>query len=235
MWRAHGRARGAQTRNALVEHYQPLARDIVRRFEWRLPRSVDRGDLETAANVGLIAAIEAFDPARGVPFELYCELRVRGALLDELRNQDWLPRQWRARLEQQRRAVERLRAELRREPDDEEIAAALGLPVDSYRQDYGPALLEGPLTPEWSEDGSDGPTLEGVPDPDREAPGEKLTREELLRLVAQKLTAQEYRLVYLKYWEELSMREIGEVLRLSESRVCKIHAHLLGRLRERLR
>ena len=226
-------ARGNAARNALVEHYQPLVREMVRRLERRLPRKVDRGDLDTAANVGLMTAIEAFDPARGIPFELYGEHRVRGALLDELRNQDWLPRPWRARLEARRSCIERLRAELRREPDDEEVAIALGIPVETYRQDYGPMLVDGPQSQSWGEE--DTTALEGVADLEREAPHERLTREELLRLVAEKLTVQEYRLVYLKYWEELSMREIGVLLELSESRVCKIHAALLDRLRDKLR
>lgn len=225
-----------RARNALVEHYQPLVRLIASALERRIPRSVERGDLETAGNVGLMSAIEAFDPARGVPFELYAEHRLRGALLDELRNLDWLPRPWRARLEARRRAIERLRAEIGREPWDEEVANALSIPLQEYRQDYGPALVDGPVTPTWGEDGNatGGPTLEGVADQGREAPEERLTRDDLLRLVAQKLSVLEYRLVYLKYWEEMPLREIGTVLGLSESRVCKIHMALLDRLRDKL-
>jgi RNA polymerase sigma factor for flagellar operon FliA len=234
--RAAAASRCAGARNALVEHYQPLVGMIAGALERRLPRSIERGDLDTAANVGLMSAIEAFDAARGVPFELYAEHRLRGALLDELRNLDWLPRPWRARLEARRRAIERLRAVLGREPWDEEVATALSLPLHVYQQDYGPGLVDGPVTPAWNEDGnsSGGPTLDGVPDRDREAPEERLTRDDLLRLVAQKLSAQEYRLVYLKYWEEMPLREIGTVLGLSESRVCKIHMALLDRLRDKL-
>lgn len=223
-------------RNALVEHYQPLVGVIAGSLERRLPRSVDRGDLETAANVGLMSAIEAYDPTRGVPFELYAEHRLRGALLDELRNLDWLPRPWRARLEARRRAIERLSASLGREPWDEEVAADLAIPVHVYQQDYGRALVDSPVAPNWADDSNSngGSVLDGVPDRGREAPEERLTREDLLRLVAQKLTAQEYRLVYLKYWEEMPLREIGTVLGLSESRVCKIHMALLDRLRDKL-
>ena len=84
LWASYRRRPGDASRNRLVEAYQPLVKEVVRRFAGRLPRIVDRGDLETAANVGLIGAIEGFDPARGVRFEAYCELRVKGALLDEL-------------------------------------------------------------------------------------------------------------------------------------------------------
>lgn len=223
-----------RARNALVEHYQPLVRSIAGALERRLPRSVERGDLETAANVGLMAAVEAFDPSRSVPFELYAEHRLRGALIDELRNLDWLPRPWRARLEARRRTIERLRAELGREPWDEEVAHGLSIPVSEYRQDYGAALVDGPAAPTWGDESSPAGALDGVPDEARESPEERPARDDLLRLVAQKLSVQEYRVVYLKYWEELSLREIGIVLGLSESRVCKIHMALLERLRDRL-
>ena len=189
----------------------------------------------TAGNVGLISAIEGFDPERGVRFESYCELRVKGALLDELRTQDWLPRPWRQRIEQHKRAAERLRGELGRPPSDEEMATELGLADDVYQQLFGTGLPTAPAGSSPADDDQDGPLLEVVPDTQSEAPGDNLTRQELLQLVAQRLTEQEYRIVYLKYWEELPMREIGELTSLSESRVCKIHARLIERLRDRFR
>lgn len=231
---AHARSDAA--RNALVEHYQPLVRVIAAALERRLPRSVDRADLEIAGTVGLMSAIEAYDATRGVPFELYAEHRLRGALLDELRVMDRVPRPWRARLEARRRTIERLRADLGREPWDDEVASALGIPLQEYQQDYVPALVDAPMSPTWGEDAgaSAGPTLDAVADQAREGPGERLTRDDLLRLVAQKLSVQEYRLVYLKYWEDMPLREIGVALGLSESRVCKIHMALLDRLRDKL-
>jgi len=224
-------------RNQLVEHYQPLVEELVRRFALRLPRNVDRGDLSTAANVGLMGALEGFDPERGVRFESYCELRVKGALLDELRTQDWLPRPWRARIELQKRTVERLRGQLSREPDEAEIALGMDMPLAEYRQLFGLGQTSAPLlTPTApGPDDDSAPGLDIVADGQGEAAEEKLTRDEILRLVAQKLTVQEYRLVYLKYWEELSMREIGQLMDLSESRVCKMHMKLLERLKDRLR
>lgn len=237
LWRAYRRARGDETRNRLVEHYQGFVRELARRFGSRLPRSVDRGDLETAANVGLIGAIESFDPTRGVRFESYCELRVRGALLDELRTQDWLPRPWRTRIERHKRVSEELRATLGREPTEEELARTLDLDLSEYRQLFSTGV---PVPPTGSGgDGdageSEGHGLDIVADPSSDAPGEKLSREELLRLVAQRLSDQEYRIVYLRYWEELPMREIGQLEGLSESRVCKIHQRLIERLKDRLR
>jgi RNA polymerase sigma factor for flagellar operon FliA len=237
LWKAYRRRGDDLARNRLVEHYQPLVRELVRRFALRIPRSVDRGDLDTAANVGLMAAISGFDPARGVRFESYCEFRVRGALIDELRTQDWLPRPWRARLELQKRTLERLRSESDREPLDEDVASGMGMPLEEYRHIFGLGLLDAPIGvgTDGDGEGEGGPGLEVVADTHSDAPGEKLSRDEILRLVAQKLTGQEYRLVYLKYWEELSMREIGQMMRISESRVCKIHMRLLERLKDRFR
>lgn len=226
-------------RNALVVEYQPLVKQIIRRFAMRLPRSVDRGDLVTAANVGLIRAIHGFDPERGVRFESYCELRVKGSLLDELRSQDWLPRPWRQKIESQKRTVEQLRRELGRHPGDGEVASAMGLAIDVYQQTFGTGL---PGTPagsmpadESGEDGAGLSALDIVADDEVEAPGERLSREELLRLVGHKMTDQERRIVYLKYWEEMPMREIGELTGLSESRVCKIHTRLIERMQDRFR
>jgi len=237
LWRRYAARRDDATRNLLVERYQTFVAEIVRHFAQRLPRSVDRGDLGTASNVGLMAAIEGFDPSRGVRFESYCELRVKGALLDELRSQDWLPRPWRQRIEQHKRVVERLRAELARDPDEGEVARAMELPLAEYRQFFGvglPGAPSGGLTSAHDDDEAF-PGLDIVAAADDGGTAEdKLTREEILRLVAQRLTVQEYRLVYLKYWEELSMREIGALMHLSESRVCKMHQKLLERLSERL-
>ena len=236
LWRAYWKKRSDLRRNRLVEAYQRLVRDVVARFAQRLPRSVERGDLETAANVGLMAAVTSFDPTRRVRFEIYAEMRVRGAVLDELRAQDWLPRPWRTRLDLQKRTRETLRGELGREPTDPEVALAMGLPFEEYELLFGTAL---PGTPAGSmpimESGEEFSRLDGVIDTRTGQPGEALTRSELLRLLAQRMSEQEYRIVYLKYWEELSMREIGELTRLSESRVCKIHAHLLERLKDRFR
>jgi RNA polymerase sigma factor for flagellar operon FliA len=236
LWSSYRKRRTEETRNRLVEAYQPLVRQVVRRFAQRLPRSVDRGDLETAANVGLIAAVEAFDASRGVRFESYCELRAKGALLDELRTQDWLPRPWRQKVELHKRTLERLRTELECEPSDTEVASAMGMPVELYRSLFSHGT---PIAPSYPSQTDDEPGersyLESLPDRRLEGPDERLTREELLHLVTDRLCDQEARILYLKYWEELPMREIGELTGLSESRVCKVHSRLIERLRDRLR
>ena len=236
LWDAYRDDPSDEARNRLVEAYQHLVRTVVRRFGARLPRTVDRGDLSTAGNVGLMAAIGSFDPDRSVRFESYAEMRIRGALLDELRTEDWLPRPWRQRIELQKRTLERLRSTLAREPYDEEVALEMDLPLADYEALFGTALPGAPSGSMPGSDEGDGLAgLEVVPDTRCDQPGETLTRTELLRLVAQRMSELEYRIVYLKYWEELTMREIGLLTELSESRVCKIHARLLDRLKDRFR
>jgi RNA polymerase sigma factor for flagellar operon FliA len=219
-------------RNLLVEEYQRLVRRTVAGFSARLPRFIDRGDLVTAANVGLMGAIASYDPERRVRFQTYAEMRIRGAILDELRSQDWLPRPWRQRVEEKKRTLERLRADLEREPLDREVAVAMGLAVEKYELFFGVGLPGGPANTAAVR--RDEPTtLDVVADPRGSPPGENLTRSELLGLMSQKMTELECRIVYLRYWEELSMREIGDLTQLSESRVYKIHTRLLERLKVR--
>jgi len=233
-WRAYWKEGGDAERNVLVESYQDLVREIAGRFAVRLPRSVDRGDLSTAANFGLIAAITSFDADRGVRFEAYADRRIRGALLDELRCQDWLPRPWRQRFEQHKRAVERLRASLGRPPHDHEVAQELDLSMDEYLSTFGTGLLGAQAANGATEDSDEAAGVDLYPDPRADPPDDRLTRDELMGLVAERLTGQEFRIVYFKYWEDLPMRVIGELTGLSESRVCKIHTRLIARLRDRL-
>ena len=235
LWALYRADPTSDARNALVEAYQALALEVARRFCMRLPRSVDRGDLQTAASVGLMGAIAGFDPTRGVRFESYCELRVKGALLDELRTQDWLPRPWRARLEQQKRVIERLRAQHSRDPADDEVAVAMEMAFDQYLLVFGTGMPGTPAGSQQHDDGADAGGLDVLADPTHGRPDDQLTGEEILSLVAQRLTDQEYRVLYLKYWEGLSMREIGQLAGLSESRVCKLHTRLIERLRDRFR
>jgi len=226
LWMRYRARPSRRVRNRLVELYQPHALSYARRFAARLPQHVDRGDLETAASFGLIAAIEAFDPARGISFEAYCDLRVRGALLDELRNLDWMPRLVRARSEELRRLRESLRAQLEREPTDADLAQALGLSLEEFDEGFS-SIARQSCAP-------DAEQLDVLVDPrsdPRSEPGTVLEQDELYRLVYARLSRLESRIVHLRYWEERSLREIGTRLSMSESQVCKIHQRVLERLK----
>ena len=237
LWADYRKDPSDEARNRLVEVYQPLIHSIVRRQAARLPRTVDRGDLGTAANLGLMSAIGGFDPERGVRFESYCELRVKGAVLDELRAQDWLPRPWRQRMELKKRTIERLSGELGRTPTDDEAATEMGLEPEDYQQYFGRGLPSAPRGSMPSDDGEDdlSQALEVFPDRQGPAPDEHLIQSELLQMVTQRMNDQESRIFYLKYFQFMPMREIGQLTGLSESRVCKIHSRLIDRLRNRFR
>ena len=137
LWSEYRDDERIEARNALIEYYRPFANMVARRLKSKLPRSVEYGDLESAGDVGLIQAVQKFDPSRGVPFEAFCNYRVRGAIIDELRRHDWVPRPMRTRLNRLKQVVQELRSELEREPSEPEIAAAIGVDLEEYHQKYG--------------------------------------------------------------------------------------------------
>lgn len=239
LWRAFIRDGCAQARNGLVCAYQGLVGEIAGRFAARLPPTVERSDLENAGNLGLIGAIGSFEPERGIRFEAYAETRIRGSLLDELRVQDWLPRPFRRRFQRRKRVFERLRCDLGREPHDDEVAEAMGVDPEEYQSLFGIGLpgLDAPVAATKAGPQSSKPdrpqALDAIQDGRQPSPDERLGTEELLAMISESLTEQEFRVLYLRYWQDKPMREIGEHLSLSESRVWKIHARMIERLGER--
>lgn len=221
----------------MIESYRGFVREVARRLTAKLPRHIEFDDLEVAGIFGLIDAIQHFDPARGVRFETYCEMRVRGAILDELRSQDWLPRQFRSRMARREQVVDSLRMGLGREPTDDEVAQQIGIPLAEYRAVYG-NLLDGapPIASRWEDlagAGNSDSGFEGIEDPKPGSAIEEIELRESFALVSSEFSAQERRIVELRYFQELGLREIGGLLGLSESRVHKIHAALIERLKRR--
>lgn len=237
VWNRFRKTRSVKDRNSLIESYRGFVREVARRLTAKLPRHIEFEDLEVAGIFGLIDAIQHFDPARGVRFETYCEMRVRGAILDELRSQDWLPRQFRSRMARREQAVDSLRAGLGREPTDEEVAERIGIPLPEYRAVYGNLMDSPPPTSSRLEElrGAEGSDagFEGIEDPRPESAIEEIELRESFFLIHQELTAQEKRIVELRYFQEMGLREIGQLIGLSESRVHKIHAALIERLKRR--
>lgn len=223
-------------RNALIEYYRPHARSVVRRVKSRLPRSVDLGDLEGAGDVGLIQAIQNYDPDRGVPFEAFCAHRVRGAILDELRRLDWLPRPVRNRLNQRKELVEVLRHRLGHDPTDNEIAQELRLTLKEYFRRYGggreaPVLAGNKPVSEDGEGEAGG--LDFLEDPRPDNPIEDAARREMLERIASVLDAEGREILFMRYFQDRTLKEIGDDLAISQSRVSKILGRLLGRLKDR--
>jgi len=235
VWREFKRTGALALRNRLVEHYLYLVTIMGNRVAARLPRSIDVQDLRSAGVFGLMRAVENYDLSRGTPFESYCAMRVRGAILDELRAQDWVPRLVRSRASRYREALEGLRRELGREPTLHEAAARLDMGLDETEKLRREANLTTVfnLTPQDDRD-DDARTLHRLDilmDKGSEVPFEKLVACDLAYALESALVGPERTVIALYYHEGLTMKEIGRVMGISESRVCQIHTKTLKRLR----
>ena len=222
-------------RNRLVEHYHYLVKLISNRIACRLPRSIDVQDLRSAGVFGLMRAIENFDLERGTPFESYCATRVRGAILDELRAQDWVPRLVRNRAGTFNTAVSELRLRLGREPSAHETASHMGISLDDaerLRRDSNLTHVYN-LTP--LEDGEDESRtlrrLDVLMDRESDLPFERMVAQDLAKALVNVLVGPERTVIALYYYEGLTMKEIGRVMGISESRVCQIHTKTLKKLK----
>jgi RNA polymerase sigma factor for flagellar operon FliA len=208
-----------------------VVRHIAEREAHRLPRSVDVEDLAQEGNFGLFDALDKFDPTRGTTFKTYCSTRVRGAMLDALRNLDWVPR-----LERQRTGqVERLRAEFReqhgREPSDAEVAELLDLD-ESDVQRTAPRQMHS-VSDRRHPGGEEGEhPLESLAMSGEEGPLDAVHRKDLMAEISRGLTDKERHILTMYYLRGLTLKQIGAQLAITESRVCQIHANVLGRLRK---
>jgi len=240
VWKAFKEDQSSQElRNRLIERYLPLVRYNAERVWAKLPDGVDLQDLISAGVFGLMDAIEAFDMNRGVKFETYCVPRIRGAMLDELRTMDWVPRLVRSKaskLEAARKAAE---AEYGRPPSDKEVAAKLQIPMEEYDKMKSEALAVGlvSLNKKWYETDSykDVREIDILEDSKGEDPTCGIQKRDLMKLVTKGLNRNERLIIILYYYEELTMKEIGSTLGLSESRVSQMHSSIVARLKDQLR
>ena len=225
-----------ETRNRLIEHYMPLVRRRADRIRTKLPREIELDDLISAGSVGLIDAIRAFDPERGVKFETFCIPRVQGAMLDELRSMDWAPRMVRSKTSKLNEADKILVGKFGRRPTEEELASFLELPVDDVRQTMvdSSRVNMSSLDKKWNDPSGDGDVSEVdvLPDKRSQAPMERLERAEIIRKCTQGLTQKEKMIIILYYYEDMTMKEIGASLDLSESRVSQMHSAIVKRMKK---
>lgn len=238
LWRAYREKPTVELRNKLVEHYLPLVKYNAERIWARLPEGVELDDLISAGIFGLLDAIEAFDLERGVKFETYCVPRIRGAMLDELRTMDWVPRLVRSKASKLESTRKQLEAKLGRPPRSEELAEALGLTLDEYEKHESEANAVGlvSLNKKWYETDSykDVREIDILEDKKAEDPTRKLQNRDLMRLVTRGLNRNERLIIILYYYEEMTMKEIGATLDLSESRVSQMHSSIVARLQQLL-
>ena len=228
-------------RNQLIMKYVPLVKNVVGRMTSRLPSHlIDKEDLLHVGIIGLMSALEKYDASRDVQFETYARFRIRGAILDEMRARDWVPRSTRSKENKLDKAFEALQIKLGRSPTEEEVAEYLTLSLDDYYQllDQSRSIslissedLPGDYLDKLSRE-------EILATIDHGDPLEILDKNEMregLKEAIDNLPERERLVLALYYYEELTMKEIGKVLSLTESRVCQIHTHavfmLLGKVR----
>ena len=236
-WRSYQRTHSGDDRNTLIEHYLPIVRYNAQRIHAKLPPAVELDDLLSAGLFGLMDAVAKYDPARGVKFETYCVPRIRGAIFDELRKMDWMPRLTRQRSATIHTAAVKLRNELSREPTAEEIRRRLKLSRAEFAKVHGDTAVDvASLSRKVFETDSNRDVRSGDLLADRRArdPLNESQRADFNDFITRGLSRAE-RLIFLLYYEaELTMLEIGVVLGLSESRVSQMHKKVLPRLKVRL-
>jgi RNA polymerase sigma factor for flagellar operon FliA len=225
-------------RNRLVEEYLPLVKYNGERIWARLPDGVELDDLISAGVFGLMDAIDSFDLTRGVKFETYCVPRIRGAMLDELRTMDWVPRLVRSKASKLQEATKQLETSLGRHPTEQELAQhmSLGLPELEKMILEASAVNLISLNKKWYETDSykDVREIDILEDKKGEDPTRRIQKADLMRLVTKGLNRNERLIIILYYYEELTMKEIGATLDLSESRVSQMHSSIVQRLQSQL-
>jgi RNA polymerase sigma factor FliA len=240
LWLHYRRTGDQKLRDRLILTYAPLVKYVAGRLGSGLPAHVDEGDLVSYGLLGLIGAIERYDPARDVKFETYAMARIKGQIIDELRSMDWVPRSVRARARQIERAIGELEARLGRAPSDEEIANKLGISEDELEESLGEISRSSiaALDELWTVSGSGGgdqvaliDTIEDESAPDPQGTLSVTEQREALADAIARLPEREKLVVTLYYYEELTLREIGEVLGVTESRVSQLHTKAILRLK----
>ena len=225
-------------RNRLVEQYLPLVKYNGERIWARLPEGVELDDLISAGVFGLMDAIDAFDMGRGVKFETYCVPRIRGAMLDELRSMDWVPRLVRSKASKLNEGIKQLEASLGRSPTEIELAEKMEISVQELEKMMSDANAVGliSLNKKWYETDSykDVREIDILEDKKGEDPTRRIQKSDLMRLVTKGLNRNERLIIILYYYEEMTMKEIGSTLDLSESRVSQMHSAIVQRLQNQL-
>ena len=239
IWAEYRRAGSDRTRHFLIERFMPKVRYIARRIHARLPGRYEFDDLLQSGTFGLMDALDTFKLDRGVKFETYAAPRIRGAIIDELRSLDWVPRLTRSRSAQVDQARDQLRMSLGRLPTDDEVAADLNLSREEFElviKDADPIKLRSMNRP-LLEPGRRHYLSEaaGIQDAKQVNPLMALQKRDAFRQITRGLDRTERLIILLYYHEELTMREIGQVLELTPSRVSQIHSSVLARIKASMR
>jgi RNA polymerase sigma factor for flagellar operon FliA len=242
LWQEYRKTSNPALRERLILTYAPLVKYVAGRVGSGLPSHVDESDLVQYGLLGLIGAIERFDPDRDIKFETYAIARIKGSIIDELRAMDWVPRSVRARARDIERAIAELEARLGRAPTDAEVAEKLGVSEDELDEslsEIGRSSIAA-LDELWTVSSSGGDqialidTIEDTSGPEPQSALAETEMKEALGEAIARLPEREKLVVTLYYYEELTLREIGEVLGVTESRVSQLHTKAILRLKARL-
>lgn len=237
-WDRWNKSRDKSAADALLHLYMPLVQYHVQRISAGLPRSVDRSELQSYGLIGLYDALEKFDRNRYLKFDTYASFRVRGAILDGLRKEDWMPRSVREKGKRIERASEQIEQELKRSASLEEVAEKCSMSVKEVSQVVSEGLLTNLLSLDDRTSAGNGDYLQGtIEDQDVMLPDQHLIAQENRHMLAKeidRLNEKERTVVSLFYYEGLTLTEIGQVLSLSTSRISQIHSRALFKLRQYL-
>ncbi len=243
VWKSYKRDASPSARETLIVHYSPLVKYVASRVATGLPANVEQADLVSYGIFGLIDALEKFDPAREIKFETYAIPRIRGAIIDELRSLDWVPRSVRFKAREVEKANAELESRLKRAPTDPEIAGHLGVSLSELHDivtqiSFVTVTALEEVVSAGADRGESLSLLDTLADLAATDPASGVEGTETRAMLAgaiNSLSEREKVVITLYYFEGLTLAEIGEVLRVTESRVCQIHTKAVGQLRNNLR
>jgi RNA polymerase sigma factor FliA len=237
LWERYADSRDHDVRERLILHYAPLVKYVAGRVAVGMPSSVDHADLVSYGIFGLLDAIEKFEPDRGFKFETYAVSRIRGAIIDELRSVDWVPRSVRARARKLEAAMQRLESELMRSPTEEELARELEWTLEELQDTLSRVAMTSIAALDESLDVGDGDRIslvDTLQDLTAVLPDEAyddVEIKQLLRRSIGRLSEREQTVLGLYYFEGMTLAQIGDVLGVTESRICQIHTKAVIGLR----
>lgn len=241
LWREYRRSKNREVRDFLVEKYSPLVKYVAGKVAIGMPQNVEFDDLVSYGSFGLLDAIEKFDPDRDIKFKTYTMTRIRGAIFDELRSIDWIPRSIRQKAKQVEETIATLENKLGHTVDDEDIAKEMNLSLDELHtlltKISGTSMIS--LNDIWylGDDNDEVSFMETLESPQNLNPDTLIEKEEIKGVIVEAikhLPDKEKKVIVLYYYEDLTLKEIGEVLEVTESRISQLHTKAIMRLRGKL-
>ena len=237
----NGKSLTQEQREELILKYSPLIKYVAGRLAMRMPPSISQDDLISSGVIGLIDAIEKFDSSKKIRFKTYAEFRIRGAILDELRSLDWIPRSIRKKTTELEKTYQYLEKDLNRPPKDKEVAEALGISIEKFYKlldkTKSVTFLDIETIRKRMPDSNKDDLFDLIADDSEINPFALLNKTEIKEILAKAITAlpeKEKIVISLYYYEDLTMREIGEIMGYTESRISQMHTKAMLRLRARL-